>query len=289
MKKYRLSFLSCILMLTFALSFAGEASAAMPSGEVDTVKIMNIIEMNYTPGGDPTRLVGKVAESFVGTPAEEVTMEDTTGDLNMRTDAFDDMSFLNTVVALARLSTSPGHKRINEYADELRNITYRRGNEDGFASKMVYVSDWIVDNKSRNNVTELTENYSDQFRTKSLEKVTRERSRYAALKDSAAYEAQKMVEMGYRTHKIPHLKREYAAYKDVKDNLKDGDIVIILSPEPSTDALEIGVLREREDGFHLIHPSKTEGKVVEEPEVLDRYLKRNAKRTYGWRWLRLKQ
>ena len=96
-----------------------------------------------------------------------------------------------------------------------------------------------------------------------------------------------MVEMGFRTHKVPHLKREQAFNRDIMSEMRDGDIIILLTPEQSTDALEIGVVREREDGFHLIHPSRTEGKVVEEKEALDRYLKRNAKRTYGWRWLRL--
>lgn len=278
--------------LAFSFFFAAITHAVSAAGvhcDADTTRIMMLVRENHNPGGNPGELAGKIAESFIGTPREEVTMTDSTGHVSVRVDAFDDLSFLNTVVAISRLATSPGHKRVNEFESELENVSYRRGVDKGFPSKMLYISDWVVDNKSRNNVKELTENYSDQFRSKSLEKITHNRERYAALRDSATFEDQKMVEMGFRTHKVPHLKREQAGYKDVMDDLRDGDIVVLLSPDKETDYLEIGFIRKRADGFHFIHPSSITGKIEEEKETLDRYLRRNAKRTYGWRWLRLPQ
>ena len=253
----------------------------------DTTIALGLVRECYNPGGDPGATAGKVAESFVGVPFEEVTKNDSTGSLALRADAFDDMTFLNTVAAISRLSTSPGHKRINELERELENLSCRRGEEKGFASRMLYLSDWVVDNKARKNIIEETETYSDSFRTKSLDKVTHSREEYAALRDSAAYEDMKMVEMGFRTHKVPHLKREQAATGYVDEEMRDGDIIVLLTPDASTDAAEIGFVRKREDGFHFIHPSASAGKVVEEKETLARYIKRNAKRIYGWRWLRL--
>ena len=152
---------------------------------------------------------------------------------------------------------------------------------------MVYAADWIVDNKSRGLVTEITENYSDSFKTKSLDFVTRNRGKYASLKDSSTYEAQKMVEMGFRTHKIPHMKRESSGNKDVAADLREGDIVMVMTNDPLLDTLTIGFLKKRDDGMHLIHVSREAGKVVEEEEPLPRFMKRNAKNTYGWRWLRI--
>ena len=253
----------------------------------DTSKVMGLVREFYSPGGDPGEIAGKIAEALKETPYEEVVMNDSVGHILVKADGFDNITFLDMVSAIARLATSPGHKRINEFERELENISYRRGEDNGFPSKMIYISDWIVDNKARNNVKEITENYSDQFRTKSLEKVSRNRDLYAALKDSSCYEGQKMVEMGFRTHKVPHLKREQASRKEITDEMRDGDIVVMLTSDPMTDALETGFVREREDGFHFIHPSVEAGKVVEEDEPLDRYIKRNAKRIYGWRWVRL--
>ncbi|MBD5288604.1 MAG: DUF1460 domain-containing protein [Bacteroides sp.] len=279
------------IILTMALLLTGACNAigyaARYHCESDTSRVMSLIRENFSPGGDPGEIAGKIAESFIGVPYEEVTRKDSTGHLNVRVDAFDDLSFLNEVTAIARLSTSPGHKRVNEFERELENVSYRRGEDKGFPSRMLYFSDWTVDNKSRNIVKELTESYSDNFRTKSLEKVTRSRDQYAALTDSAVFEDQKMVEMGFRTHKVPHLKREQASHKDVMADMRDGDIVVLLTSDPITDALEIGFIRKRDDGLHFIHPSTEKGMVVEEKDTFDRYLKRNAKRTYGWRWLRL--
>lgn len=270
---------ACLSMLT--------ASAQAFHCPSDTVKAMEIIRDFREPGADPSAKCGEIAMVFVGTPYEPVTEIDSLAHNVIRLDAFDDMSFLNAVTAIARQAVSPGHIRPLEFSDELRNLTYRRGEDHGFPSKMVYAADWIVDNKSRGLVKEITENYSDSFKTKSLDFVTRNRGKYASLKDSSTYEAQKMVEMGFRTHKIPHMKRESSGNKDVAADLREGDIVMVLTNDPLLDTLTIGFLKKRDDGMHLIHVSREAGKVVEEEEPLPRFMKRNAKNTYGWRWLRI--
>ncbi len=53
------------------------------------------------------------------------------------------------------------------------------------------------------------------------------------------------------------------------------------------DVWEMGYVVRRDDGLHFIHASERDGKVVEEPEVLGRYIKRHAKEVYGWRWIRI--
>lgn len=283
----KINILSYRLIFSIMVCLAPTVCFGAYQCDSDTSRVMNLVREFYSPGGDPGEIAGRVAESFIGVAREEVIMNDSTGHNCIKADGFDDITFIDMVSAVSRLSTSPGHKRINEFERELENISYRRGKDNGFPSKMIYLSDWVVDNKSRNNVKELTENYSDQFRTKSLEKISRNRDLYKALKDSAIYADQKMVEMGFRTHKVPHLKREAAASKEIIKEMRDGDIVVLLTSDPMTDALEIGFVRKREDGFHFIHPSESAGEVVEEQDTLDRYIKRNAKRIYGWRWLRL--
>lgn len=271
-----------------AIGIAGNMYCQQFHCSKDTILILEIIRDLHAPGGNPAELVGAIAEKFVGEPFIPIVKNDSTGNLEIRVDGFDEISLLNNVVALARLSTSPGHQRINEYATALEEVTYRRGKEDGFASRMLYGADWALDNKARNIVKELTEDYSDSFKTKSLDWVTRHKDEYAALQDSENYEAQRMVEMGFRTHKIPHLRREAFDHKDIASDLRDGDIVMLLTPEQTTDTFEIGILRKRDDGFHLIHASEAEGRVVEEKEPIGKYIKRNAKKIYGSRWFRLK-
>ncbi len=253
----------------------------------DTAEAMSIIREFYNPGGDPTKLTALIAEKFIGRPAVAVSKTDSVGEAEIRLDGFDEFSFINAVAALAKISTSPGIIRPKDVEKGIENITFRHGDADGFPTRMLYGGDWVVDNRARGNVKELTEDYSDQFKTKSLSWITRHRDEYAALKDSATYERQRMVEMGYRTFKIPHMKRESSEWKQVISDLQEGDLIMLLTPNPDKDVLEMGYIISRPDGFHFIHLSEKDGKVVEENEVLGRYIKRRAKEVYGWRWLRI--
>lgn len=255
--------------------------------EADTTLAMEIIRKFYNPGGDPSKICGPIATKLVGVAYVPINKEDTLGVPEIRLDGFDEFAFVNTVAALAKTATSPGYARPKDLEITLEKLTFRRGEADGFPSRMMYGGDWIVDNRSRGNVKELTEDYSDNFKTKSLDWVCRHRDEFAALKDSATYERQRMVEFGYRTFKIPHMKRESSDWKQVNPEIQDGDLIMLLTPQPDRDVWEMGYVVRRDDGLHLIHASERDGKVVEESEPLGRYIKRHAKEVYGWRWLRI--
>lgn len=278
--------------LTLAL-FAGAMACGLGANgqgfhcDNDTAIAMARIRELAQPGGDPAAICGRVAEGFVGVPYEDITRNDTTGRAELRVDAFDELTFVNTVVAMARTATSPGILRARDLESSLMDVSLRRGEPGDFTAKMIYGGDWAIDNKARRNVKELTEDFSDLFKTKSLTWIGRNRDEFAALKDSAMFEKQKMMEFGLRTFKIPHMKRESTEWKQVVPEMRDGDMIMLLSSDPDRDVFEWGFVVKRDDGFHFIHASKEAGKVVEEPETLGRYVKRNSKQTYGWRWLRI--
>lgn len=254
----------------------------------DTAKAMELTRKYYQPGKDPAPLCGDIAAELVGAVYVPIAKEDSLGEAPIRLDGFDELAFVNTVGAIAKLATSPGHARPKDLGLVIDNLTFRRGEKSGFPMRMNYAADWILDNKSRGNVEEFTEDYSNVFKTKSLDYVTRNKDKYAALKDSATYEKLRMVELGYRTFKIPYMKRESTEWKDIKPLLRDGDIIVLLTNEQDKDIFDIGFIKKRDDGFHYIHASEKEGKVVEESEPLGRYIKRNSKYIFGWRWVRLK-
>lgn len=254
----------------------------------DTAIAMSIIREFSNPGADPAKMCGAIAERFIGTPYMPIAQQDSTGLPEIRLDGFDDFSFINAVSALAKLSTSPGGKHLKDVGKMIESMTFRRGEANGFPSRMLYGGDWIVDNRSRGNIKELTEDYSENFKTKSLEYVSRHPQEYVALQDSATLDRQKMVELGYRTFKIPHMKRESSDRKDVAEDLREGDLIMLLTNHPEKDIWDMGFLIKRPDGLHLIHVSEKNGEVVEEVEPLGRYIKRNSKEIYGWRWIRIK-
>lgn len=278
-----------ILLIVFLFS-AGQGGLSLSAVRIhapaDTVKLNTMISTMRESGGKVSEKMSEVATAFLGTPFGETIKNDSLGNVVINLSEFDDIDFLNSVLAMSMTLTSP-NPRWREYGANLEKVGYRRGVDKGFPTKMVYGGDWIVDNISRGNVKELTEyDNNPNFKTKSLEYVTRHRDQYKALGDSAVFADMKMVEMGFRTHKIPHLKKEWASRPAIISDMKDGDIVMLLSNDPEYDVYLTGIVKMREDGPHLIYVSKEAGKVIEDANPLFRQIKKETKRIYGWRWLR---
>ena len=276
------------MAVIMAASGYAEGEAVRVHCPSDTASAMETVRRFAAPGSYPSAVAGDIAMLFEGIPYESAMRTDSAGMLQLRLDAFDEMSFVNTVGALSKTAVRPGVARIRDIEEALVSMSCRRGEESGFPSIMAYGADWAVDNKGRGNVVELTESFSRLFKTKSLDYLTRHRSEFPALADSAAFDRQKMIEMGFRSHKIPYMKRQSFEWKDVESEMADGDIVMMLGNNPEFDWLAVGFVIQKEDGFHLLHASPEEGKVVLEEMPLSRYVKIYAGQIFGYRWFRLK-
>lgn len=253
----------------------------------DTVKVAELLRQLAEPGGKVSEKMLPAAKLLIDTPYVETTMADSLGTAQVNMHGFDPMDFVVSVASLATTATGTS-QRWRDYGENLVKLGYRKGVDKGFPSKLVYGADWINDNIYRGNVKELTERESNPlFKTKSLDYVTRHRSDYKALADSATYEDMKMTEMGFRLYKIPHLRKEDLNNKELLSEMRDGDIIMLLSKEPDIDIYEAGIIEMKDGVPYLIYASKADGKVVEMSEPLLRFAKREVKRMYGFRWLRM--
>lgn len=251
------------------------------------VSLMGDLRQSQLPTGDK---ILYAAKSLVGARAEDYYRTDSVADLRINIESFSPLMFVNSVIALAKGSEKPGVIDVCNFSDEFENISTRRGKFTGYPSIMFHTSDWIGDNISRGNIVELTENYQGMIpRTKSLDEMTRNRKDFAALADSATFETVRMTEMGFRTHRIPTLKKEVIKKKELIGDLQNGDIIILVPNRDGIDMYDIGFI-ELIDGIpHLIHVSPTQKEVVEEPEDMARYMQLMTKHFQGFRILRLKE
>jgi len=261
-----------------------DAADVRHSSAADNERGEAILDILSSVEGDAGKKMLVVAEQLIGTPSGSDLENDSIGTALLNLQSFTPMSFVNSTLALVKASEAP-HPNLSAIDDAWISVSRRRGEDNGFASKMIYSSDWIVDNVYRGNLTELTELIGDgSFKTKNLDYVTRHRDEYPALKDSATYDRMKMVEMGFRNHKIPHLKKQSIGKKEITERLQDGDIIIFLSPLENFDLHDIGIIRMRDGVPYLIHVTG-EG-VTEEKEPLPRYFKLNNQYFYGYRIVR---
>lgn len=278
--------LMAIFSLSIFLSFSmrAESIPATKPCKADSLMAVRLMQASFEAGRDVTvgQRVAAAALSLVGSVCDTDTCDGA-----MFLNFSRSMTFPNLCLAAAKTSAL-NFRRVSDFFEAFTGVDCRKGEYDGFTSRFHYGSDWIMDNIYRGNFKELTETYSGgaTFRTKSLDYVTRNRGLYPELADSVTFERMRMIEMGYRTHKIPHLKKETVNRKWLAEDIRQGDILVLLSGRQDYDVYDIGVVVIHEDGPHLLHLDPVTRTVVVEPDPLNRYFKRNGQQFYGYRWLR---
>lgn len=253
---------------------------------VQAVEVTVLLDSIKTEKDLGKRMV-KVAEQLIGTGRDDYYAKDSIASLRLTTEGFTPMTFVNSVAAIA-LSGGESNGNALMAQDNFSRLSCRRGENVGFPSIMWHTSDWISDNIYRGTIKELTESYIEpRTKTKSLDYLSRHRGEYAVLSNPEIYDKVRMTEMGFRTHRVPYLQRHDAKKKVISDELKDGDIIILIPNQDGVDMYEMGIVKIKNDAPYLIHFSNKQGKVVMESEPLDRYMNSIAKYICGFRWVRI--
>lgn len=227
------------------------------------------------------------ARALTGTPVGYSALHDSVVSAMVSLHELSPLDFASTVLAFAKAATVSKRPSYQDFADAFVSISRRRGEDGGFASRLLYSADWTVDNIYRGNLTELTERLPDNvFRTRSFDHYTTHRSDYEALRDSAEWEKVRMVEMGYRSHKIPYMKKQTIGKKEVKEKVSNGDVIILLAKESGGDIYDIGFVEVDEAGeMRLIHADPAKGEVVADKVNAERFFKTDGQYFMGYRLL----
>lgn len=251
----------------------------------DSAKIMTVINAAVEKDDYKDKIVA-AAKALVGIPLGKAADNDSLGTLMVRLDSLNQREFIYTALAAAKTSML-SVPTLREFEGNLENISRRKGVDEGFSSQFLYGSDWIVDNVFRGNLKEMTE-YLDggSYRTKTLDYVSRHPEQFPAMTDSVTAEKVKVMEFGYRSHRIPHLKKQSISNKNVKELLQNGDIIILSPPDQDFDIYDIGIVSFENKEPHLIHISRDAGKVTLDPYPIARLFKIESQFFYGYRWLR---
>lgn len=271
------------------------ANAILPSEvrwhneATDTTKITNIlIEASELNAKSPNDVVAFIGKKFIGTPYVAGTLEGTPEMLTVNVDEVDCTTYIDIVAAMAVTI----EERRNSWQDFLHNLEkmrYRQGHVDGYASRLHYISDWIVTNSHNGLLKDVTDRLPQSaYQVKTIDYMSRHRESYPALKDSAEYERIKNMEVGYRSHRYPYIKSTTLMGKNGAKYLKEGDIVALTTKTDGLDVSHMGIIVIEKDGAHLMHASSKEGKVVIDKLPLDEYLRKN-RNISGLRVIRIQE
>ena len=256
----------------------------------DTTKITAILvdAKAHTEGVTPEERVAYIGKQFVGTPYKAGTLEWEEEAVTINLDEMDCTTYVETVLALA-YTIGEGRTSWHDFVYNLERLRYRSGEARGYASRLHYASDWIVDNVHRGNFKEVTGTLPlNETVVKTLDFMSQNRDKYPALKDNANYEGIRNAEIGYRNHKYPYVKSTKLGIKDVISELHEGDVILITTKTQGLDVQHMGILVFENGQPVLMHASSAAGAVVIDKTPLVDYMRRNRTAT-GIRVLRLNE
>lgn len=245
----------------------------------DTARITDILTDAAAIVGrkDGNKRIAYIGKMFIDVPYKAGVLDRNPEQehLTINIDSLDCTTYVETVMALA-YTIGEGRTSWRDFVYNLQRIRYVNGKVDGYASRLHYPSQWIVDNVYRGNFIEITNVLpNSEYKVKTIDYMTQNRDKYTALADSATFSKMKNAETAYRNHRYPYIKSSKVASKEVSKMLRDGDVVLITTKIPGLDVQHMGIIIKEEDIPYLMHASSAAGKVTMEKIPLGEYLRKN--------------
>lgn len=253
----------------------------------DTTRINELLISAASQGEmTPNQIISFIGKQFIGTPYKGGTLEHSPERLTINMDSLDCTTFIDNVVAIA-YTIEENRQSWRDFVYNMERFRYRNGELNGYASRLHYISDWIIDNTHRGNLKEHTDMIPQcEYVEKTLNFITTNRQKYPALTDSTEYERLKSAEIGFRRHRFPYIKASKLSNSKVRNALSEGDIVAITSKIEGLDVQHMGLIVIKNGQPHLLHASSKAGEVIIDPVPLQDYIRRN-KNASGIRVIRL--
>ncbi len=275
--KQTLTTLVLLLTIVFNMQATSADSIYYHHQPTDTAIIHKILRETRMAGFDnPADRLVYAARKLVNTPYKSGTLEGTTEQLTINMSELDCTTLVENAIALA-FTAAVDTAMADEFAQNLRNIRYRGGVVNGYASRLHYVSDWIADNTARGNFSEVTSQFAKASRaTKTINYMTTHRRSYPALLASdTLFEQMKKVEsdwVNYRYHYIPV---QLLASEAASSWFKNGDIVLFTTSTKGLDVSHMGIIVIERGVPYLLHASSKARRVVVEKQSLYNYVTSN--------------
>ncbi|MBO7610066.1 MAG: DUF1460 domain-containing protein [Muribaculaceae bacterium] len=257
----------------------------------DTLRINELLQKGYQSNcTSASELVVFYAKQLLGTPYVGHTLEGDKEMLTINIDELDCTTFVETLYALTRTTLDKRYSW-RDYAANLESIRYRGGIMGDYASRLHYISEWIIDNNSRGNLTEITSDIPhSQPQIKTINFMSQHVQSYSSLKnDPEMVEKIIKAENKLRNHRMNVLRKSWLGDKQVKAVLHDGDFIGLVTKIEGLDISHLGIIIKDENGYpHLLDASMSGGKVMLEDKPLKQYLSGSRSTVTGIRVFRIK-
>ncbi|MBR1808077.1 MAG: DUF1460 domain-containing protein [Paludibacteraceae bacterium] len=156
--------------------------------------------------------------------------------------------------------------------DNIRNMRYRLGMVDGYASRVHYTSEWILQNQTNGILREYTKELGVERNQEFFYMSAHPRTYYQLSHDVCELGKIRMIEEHLNQQKPYYYIPQSELKKDeMTDKIRSGDIVSFISPRAGLDLAHVAIAYEVNGEMHFIHASYTAKKVIIEEKTLADY------------------
>ena len=255
-----------ILILVCTLFAFVQGAAAFEKGDArftqkDVENVQDVMNL-LAPDRDlpMSELVIKVAKHFLGTPYVAGTLEIEPERLTVNTRETDCILFVEMCLAMS-LTAKEAEPTFEKYVDNLRQLRYRNGKVDGYASRLHYTSEWIIQGETRGIFQEVSRQCGGSVLDQKFNFMSTHPASYKQLKDNPKAVAKiRIAEQNLETWDYWYIPK--ADLPECIKNIKTGDIIGFNSSTPGLDIAHVAYAYWEGDTLTFIHASYTDKKVV---------------------------
>ena len=164
---------------------------------------------------------------------------------------------------------------ISGFSHNLEHLRYRNGKLDGYASRLNYFSDWLLDNQKRGNISILSQKWPDTAKMDSIYFMSTHRNDYPQLiRSDSLYRLIKERE-SYLSHDgLRYLPKMYLPRYVSK--IHSGDIIAFVTTVPGLDVSHTAIALRSGNFLTFIHANPKHGVIIEPLGLLPYVLRRKT-------------
>lgn len=183
--------------------------------------------------------------------------------------------FQETCLALAMDAADP-EPGFGNFRRRIESIRYRGGRNTGYASRLHYSTDWILDNTARGNATDITPGLGGVRMTGEINFMSTHADKYKALVEDPALADSMAVREKYLTaNHVTYLPK--ARIDSHAAEIPSGSLIFIATSVPGLGYSHVGIACNEDGRLRMIHASSTEKKVTITQGTLQEYLMGQSK------------
>ena len=156
--------------------------------------------------------------------------------------------------------------------DNIRNMRYRLGVVDGYASRVHYTSEWLLQNQTNGILREYSQEIGQEMDQPFYYMSMHPHTYYQLSHDVCELGKIRMME-DHLSRQKPFFFVPQSALRQAQTiaQIKSGDIVAFISPRDGLDLAHVAIAYEHDGQMHFIHASYGAKKVIIEPKTLADY------------------